>query len=105
MVFSSLEFIYLFLLPVLAVFLLLRMIKHEGAIIWWLILASLGFYAWWSPPHLLLLLGSVFGNYGLHHLLLQRRSKAVLVFGISANLALLGWFKYADFLLENTNRT
>jgi D-alanyl-lipoteichoic acid acyltransferase DltB (MBOAT superfamily) len=101
MVFSSLEFIYLFLLPVLAIFLLLRMIRHEGAIIWWLILASLGFYAWWSPPHLLLLLGSVAGNYGLHHLLLKTRSKPVLIFGIIANLGLLAWFKYADFLLEN----
>ena len=103
MVFSSLEFIYFFLPPVLLVFLLLRKLKMEGAIIWWLIAASLGFYAWWSPLHLILLLASVLGNYALHQQLLVRRSKALLIFGIVANLSVLGWFKYIDFLLENFN--
>ena len=103
MVFSSLEFIYFFLPPVLLVFLVLRKLQMEGAIIWWLIIASLGFYAWWSPLHLVLLMGSVIGNYLLHQQLLARRSKGLLIFGISANLALLGWFKYIDFFLENFN--
>ena len=46
MVFSSLEFIYLFLPPVLIGFLALRKLGHETAIVWWLIAASLAFYAW-----------------------------------------------------------
>ena len=103
MVFSSLEFIYFFLPPVLLVFLALRKLQMEGAIIWWLVTASLGFYAWWSPAHLVLLLGSVIGNYLLHQRLLVHRSKWLLTLGIGANLAVLGWFKYVDFLLENFN--
>jgi len=103
MVFSSLEFIYFFLPPVLLVFLLLRKLQMEGAIIWWLIVASLGFYAWWNPLHLVLLMGSVIGNYALHLQLIARRSKLLLILGIGANLALLGWFKYIDFLLVNFN--
>lgn len=103
MVFSSLEFIYLFLPPVLLGFVVLRSLKLESAIIWWLISASLAFYAWWSPPHLLLLLGSVGFNYLVHKVMLRHRSKAIFAFGVIANLGLLALFKYADFLLENFN--
>ena len=101
MVFSSLEFIYLFMPPVLLGFLVLRALKLESAIIWWLIAASLAFYMWWSPPHLLLLLASVMFNYGLHFLIKQRKSIALLSFGIISNLAVLGLFKYADFMIGN----
>lgn len=103
MVFSSLEFIYLFLPPVLAVFLLLQHLKMEKGIIWWLIAASIGFYAWWSPVHLILLLGSVGINFGLHKLILKNQSKIILIMGIIGNLATLAYFKYADFLIGNFN--
>ena len=103
MVFSSLEFIYLFLSPVLAGFYLLRAFRLENAIIWWLIVASLAFYAWWSPPHLLLLLGSVGSNYAIHRVLRRHRSRSLLVAGIVFNLGLLAVFKYADFLVGNVN--
>ncbi len=105
MVFSSLEFIYLFLPPVLIGFLVLRALRLESAIIIWLILASVAFYAWWSPPHLLLLGGSVAFNYLVHKLLLRKRSRPLLAFGIVVNLALLALFKYADFLIDNVNAT
>lgn len=103
MVFSSLEFLYLFLPPVLVVFLLLRQFRWETGIIWWLILASLAFYAWWSPPHVILIMTSVILNFALHRLLLKRRNKLILGIGIAGNLATLGYFKYADFILENFN--
>jgi len=103
MVFSSLEFIYLFLPPVLVGFYVLRALRLENAIIWWLIVASFIFYAWWSPPHLLLLCGSILVNYMVHRLLLKRRSRALLVGGIVFNLGLLAVFKYADFLIGNVN--
>jgi len=101
MVFSSLEFIYLFMPPVLIGFFLFRALRMEGAIIWWLITASLAFYAWWSPVHLLLLLASVGVNFTIHRYLKVNRSRTVLAAGIVGNLAVLAWFKYADFLLEN----
>ena len=103
MVFSSLEFIYLFMPPVLLGFFLFRYLRMEGAIIWWLITASFAFYAWWSPIHLLLLLASVGANFSIHRYLEINRSRAVLIAGIAGNLALLAWFKYADFLLENVS--
>ena len=103
MVFSSLEFIYLFLPPVLIGFLCLRALKLESAIIWWLIMASLVFYLCWSPKHLILLLFSIGFNYLIHLLLKQNRSKAVLTLGIIVNLGMLGVFKYADFFIGNFN--
>ena len=53
--------------------------------------------------HLLLLIGSVIINYTLHRLIVLHRSKAVLTLGIIGNLAVLGYFKYADFFLASIN--
>lgn len=103
MVFSSLEFIYLFLPPVLIGFLCLRALRMETAIIWWLIMASLVFYMCWSPKHLILLLGSVGFNYLVHLSLQKNKSKTVLTLGIIVNLLMLGVFKYADFFIGNFN--
>lgn len=103
MVFSSLEFIYLFLPPTLFGFLVLRWLGWERGIIWWLIAASIAFYAWWSPLHLILLLLSVAVNFALHRVILARKSKRVLTLGIVGNLATLAYFKYADFLIANVN--
>ena len=47
-------------------------------------------------------------NYKIGTLLLQKpknKNKKVLIFGISANLLLLGYFKYSDFFIENINLT
>ena len=103
MVFSSLEFIYLFLPPVLLGFFILRYLRLESAIIWWLIAASVAFYMWWSPPHVLLLLASVLFNYGLHFIIKTRKSRIALAIGIVVNLVVLGLFKYADFMIGNLN--
>jgi len=103
MVFSSLEFIYLFMPPVLLVFFMLRYFQKENAIIWWLIAASIAFYAWWSPIHLILLIASVVINFTLHKMILKTGSRFVLTIGIIGNLATLAYFKYADFLISNVN--
>jgi alginate O-acetyltransferase complex protein AlgI len=103
MVFSSLEFIYLFLPPVLIGYLVLRHWGWENGIIWWLTIASLVFYAWWIPVYLPLLLGSVVINYGFHRVLRQVRDKFILITGIIFNLALIAVFKYADFFIGNAN--
>ena len=103
MVFSSLEFIYLFLFPTLGVFIVLRHLKWEKGIIYWLIITSLIFYAWWSVSYLILLLLSVIINFGFHKLLLVHRSRFILTMATILNLATLAYFKYADFLIENIN--
>lgn len=103
MVFSSIEFIYLFLPPVLLIFHVLRLMKSETAIIWWLILASIGFYMWWKPVYVLLLFLSIGVNYCLHLQLLKKQSGYVFAGGIIFNLGLLVLFKYADFIIGNIN--
>ena len=103
MVFSSLEFIYLFLPVTLAGFLLLRHFESERGIIAWLIGASLFFYGWWNPWYLVLLISSVLVNYGLHRLLIRDKNPLILGLGIAGNLLVLGYYKYADFFISNVN--
>ena len=73
----------------------------------WLLGASLLFHAWGNPAHTALMLASIVGNHALgrvlHGLTLRHRPGAArrgFQAGVAANLALLVWFKYADFLLE-----
>ena len=60
-----------------------------------IVAASLFFYGWWSPKFVLLLGGSIVANYALGRLTLRAQGRYWLVTGIAANLALLGWFKFA----------
>ena len=67
----------------------------------WLVASSLFFYAWWSPLHLPLLLGSVVVNHTVAwKIRTAKKTHAWLTAGVALNLAVLGWFKYADFLLH-----
>lgn len=72
-----------------------------------LIGASLIFYSWFKSEYLILLVGSMLGNYILaKHILKQpstAKSKRILTFGIIANLLLLGIYKYLGFLAININ--
>ncbi len=69
----------------------------------WLIAASLFFYSLWNPVNLLLLLASILVNYWVS-IWIGRSQAAIksvaLTIGIIFNLGLLGYFKYADFLLS-----
>ena len=72
-----------------------------------LIGASLIFYSWFKSEYLILLIGSMVANYALAKKILAgpgtKKSKRVLVFGIVANLLLLGVYKYLGFLTLNIN--
>lgn len=106
MLFNSYEFLFLFL-PVVffGFFWLVRFGHSVGAL--WLALASLFFYGWWSPKYVGLLLASIIVNYSLAFLIGHKRNrsqaKLFLIFAISANLALLGFFKYANFFIDTAN--
>ena len=100
MVFSSPVFLFAFL-P--AVFLLERLcpsLRLKNAL---LAAASLVFYAFGQLVFLPLFLGSVLLNYlaGLGLMRAARGRKALLALAVALNLALLGVFKYGDFLLQN----
>jgi alginate O-acetyltransferase complex protein AlgI len=107
--FNSFEFIFGFLPFVLAVTYLLGRFNQRAAKIG-LLLLSLGFYTWWRPAQLPLLLGSIVFNF-IVGALIQRavaagrrgRVAALLTVGVLADVAFLGWFKYANFVVDNVN--
>lgn len=68
-----------------------------------LLAASLAFYAYWYPPMLGLLCGSILANWLIAGRIAAASRGAAfwLTLGIAANLAVLGVYKYADFLTQN----
>lgn len=107
MLFHSPGFILIFLPTTLVIYYGLQRASGRLAIVA-LILASLVFYGWWDPRFVVLLLGSAGANFLIGRLLSEKRrqgqaTKPLLVFGVMANLALLGFFKYADFFIANVN--
>ena len=108
MVFSTPLFLFYFFPVTLGLY----AIVPRGRIFWKnlvLLLCSLFFYAWGEPTYVLLMLFSIAMDYGLG-LWLERektrrggRPKRVLVLAVALNLLLLGFFKYADFLIGTVN--
>jgi D-alanyl-lipoteichoic acid acyltransferase DltB (MBOAT superfamily) len=71
-----------------------------------LLLASYFFYMSWSPPHGLmygpLIFADSFYFYWLSRAMIRwpQLKKPLLIFGVTTELCLLGWFKYANFFAE-----
>ena len=106
MVFSSYPFIFLFLPIVIIVYYALSKIKLPIYQRIFLIAASLFFYGYSNIKHLILIVSSIVVNYvvaiGIKKYE-KRADKFFLVIGILFNIALLGYFKYRDFFVENIN--
>jgi alginate O-acetyltransferase complex protein AlgI len=111
MIFSSPAFILVFL-PLAFIgyfFLNRRRLVIAGKV--WLVLMSLVFYGYWSVAYVPLLVSSIIFNFlvgtklipGTDTLVLGWPRRTLLIGGIVANLALLGYFKYANFLVDNIN--
>jgi alginate O-acetyltransferase complex protein AlgI len=69
---------------------------------------SLIFYAWWRLEYLPLLLFSIAFNYIIGDRIQravaaerERQAKILLTVGVLIDVAMLGWFKYANFLVDN----
>ncbi len=101
MVFNSLTFV-VFLAVVLAL--------HNAPFGWRtkkfnLLLASYVFYAAWNPPFVILLwISTVADWYAAKWIYREerpRQRRLLLLISLAANLGLLGFFKYGDFLLDN----
>lgn len=104
MVFSSLVFIFIFL-PVTLILYFIAPKKIRNIV---LLIVSLIFYAWGEPIYILLMIFSSIVDY-THGMLIEKyrdrgiRAKLVVLSSVIINLSLLGFFKYADFLILNIN--
>lgn len=109
MLFNSYEFIFLFLPTVFFIYFILNRLPSNRAALAWLVLASLFFYSWFNPIYLPLILFSITVNYLVGSSLAGDRRIRVLnrrwllILGVFFNLALLGYYKYADFFISNIN--
>ena len=103
MLYNSYIFLFLFLPVTLFGFHFLTKFGHYKLTVSWLVAASLFFYGWWNPIYIALLIGSAIFNYTIGYLLLMRPNKMFLYLGIIGNLVTLGYFKYANFFVDNIN--
>ncbi|MBD5416775.1 MAG: MBOAT family protein [Desulfovibrio sp.] len=105
MIFSSPEFVLLFLPATVLLYYALLRGGYARFIGFFLFSASLVYYAWWRPENLLVILASIIFNYAFGQALgrLDRWRKAVFILGVAANLAALGFYKYTDFALRTLN--
>ena len=101
MVFSDPIFLLAFLPASLLTFHLLRVHSGGTPAIVALVVLSMTFYAYWSVPFLLLLLGQIATNYALGARLERTADRQTLAIAIIANLCLLGYFKYRNFFVES----
>lgn len=104
MLFSSIPFLYWFLpCVVLLYFAVPKGLKNTA-----LLLSSLFFYGWGEPVYVLWMLLAIVAAY-LSGLLIEhfrdnlRLARAFLVLSVSFSLAMLGYFKYANFFIRNFN--
>jgi alginate O-acetyltransferase complex protein AlgI len=103
MLFSSNVFLHLFLPLLLALYFVMPRFGRNVL----LLAASLLFYAWGEPALVLLMIASAAMNWLFGRWIGEFRGTpshyGLLTFGVGANLALLGYFKYAGFLVESLN--
>lgn len=103
MLFNSLDFAIF--LPIVFAFYWLIGSKNTKAQNVLILLASYVFYGWWDWRFLLLILFSTLTDFAVGQALGKTREaqkrKALLCVSIIVNLGLLGFFKYANFFIEN----
>ncbi len=103
MLFSGVPFLFYFLpIVLLLYFVVPKKLKNTV-----LLLSSLFFYGWGEPKFLIFMLISIIQGY-VFGLLIEKyngmkRSKIFLVASVLLSLGILGYYKYADFFIENFN--
>ncbi len=106
MVFSSVTFLFFFLPICLGGYYLLRPRFRNG----WLLLSSLLFYTWGGGALVSLLIVSTVADYAMGWVVAggvasdnRRRIRIGVTGSVMVNVALLGYFKYANFVVEQFN--
>lgn len=109
MLFTSALFAFVYLPIVFTGFFALGRYSQRYAASW-LFLASVVFYGYWMPKFTFLLIGSICFNFWVGSRISslmttengrEENARRWLIAGIAVNLALLGYFKYANFFLDN----
>lgn len=104
MVFSSLNFMYLFLPVCLLLYFILRGIKARNGL---LLAMSLLFYAWGEPKWIVLMIVTTLVDYGAGLLVDkyrgQKQAKWALAGSVVITLSFLAVFKYLGFFNQNLN--
>jgi len=99
MVFSSLEYLFLYFPAVLLIYFLTPLRWRNLA----LFAVSLVFYGWGEPLYVFLMLATVTADYVFGRLVGRwretdrRRARAWMIAAVTVNLAILGFFKYWNF--------
>ncbi|MFL5639347.1 MAG: MBOAT family protein, partial [Gemmatimonadaceae bacterium] len=105
MLFNSFVFLFAFLPVTYAVFWALRSARSRYV---WLTITGYVFYGYWDPRFCLLMAFSTLVSFtaglGLLRSTDPRRRKLLLVIPIVADLCILGFFKYANFLVDSLGR-
>lgn len=103
MVFSSINFMFIFFPLILIIYFIVpRKLKNIVLLIF-----SLVFYAWGEPVYIVLLIFSSIVDY-VNGIMIEKYSnskkkKIFLILSICINIGLLSFFKYGNFVLENIN--
>ncbi|MGY6530726.1 MAG: MBOAT family O-acyltransferase [Cyanobacterium sp.] len=112
MLFNSYEFIFIFTPIFLIVFFVLCKYKLIKIALYWLIISSILFYSFWnlftpngSPFYILLIIISIIFNYYIAKLINSidppnTQSKITLIVGITGNILIIIYYKYASFFLS-----
>lgn len=103
MLFSSIPFLFYFLVIVLALYFVVPF-KFKNLV---LLVTSLFFYAYGEPVYVLLMLFSCLSSF-IHGILIDKYrgtkwSKVWLVSSVTTSMLILGFFKYSDFFIQNVN--
>jgi D-alanyl-lipoteichoic acid acyltransferase DltB (MBOAT superfamily) len=99
MLFNSYPFLLVFLPAAIAIYAVAD--RYPPARMPVLITLSLIFYGYWDVRFVPLMLVSIAGNWYAARLFAATKNRAILTAAIVANLAVLGTFKYTNFLADN----
>lgn len=107
MLFNSLIFLFAFLPLTWFFYYIFLKTKQVTLGMVWLVFCSLFFYGWGNPVYVGLIILSMVFNFLCGKFLssLTRGRKPILIFGIGANLILLGYYKYFNFFISILNTT
>lgn len=104
MLFSSIPFLFWFL-PCVFLLYFIAPCRLKNTV---LLFSSLFFYGWGEPKYVVwivaaIVIGYVFGRLIEHFRNNNRVARLLLVLSVSSSLAILGYFKYGDFFINNFN--